>query len=266
MVGSPIAGRNRTETEGLIGFFVNTLALRARFSDADTFVSLLGQVRETTLGAYAHQEVPFEKLVEVLQHERDLSRSALFQVMFSLQNLPESTISLPGVQLSTVETHTHVAKFELTLTLMPGPQGLHGSLSYHTALFDPATIERMAEHLHTLLESLAANPRQRLSELPLMREDEQRQLLTRWNETAAPFEDGACIQALFESQVLRTPNAPAVHFGEASLSFRELDARANQLAHELRARKVRPDVRVALCLERSLDWVVGLLGVLKAGG
>ncbi|MFP2934946.1 condensation domain-containing protein, partial [Pyxidicoccus sp. 3LG] len=143
VVGSPIAGRNRTETEGLIGFFVNSLALRARFSDEDTFASLLGRVRETTLGAYAHQEVPFEKLVEVLQHERDLSRSPLFQVMFSLQNLPSSSISLPGVQLSTVAAPTHVAKFELTLAMTPGADGLFGSLSYNTDLFDAATVARM---------------------------------------------------------------------------------------------------------------------------
>ncbi len=266
VVGSPIAGRNRSETEGLIGFFINSLALRARFSAEDTFTSHLAQVREATLGAYAHQEVPFEKLVEVLQHERDLSRSPLFQVMFSLQNLPSSSISLPGLQLSSVTAPIHVAKFELTLVMAPGPQGLHGSLSYNTDLFDAATIERMAEHLGTLLEALSANPDQRLLELPLMREAEQARLLRQWNETAAPFEDGATLHELFEVQVARAPDAEALRFGGQSLSYRELDVRANQLAHELRARGVRPDTRVALCLERSFDLVIGLLGVLKAGG
>ncbi|MBZ4423401.1 condensation domain-containing protein, partial [Myxococcus sp. RHSTA-1-4] len=266
VVGSPIAGRNRTETEGLIGFFVNSLALRARFSDEDTFVSLLARVREATLGAHAHQEVPFEKLVEVLQHERDLSRSPLFQVMFSMQNLPTASISLPGLKLSAVEAPTHVAKFDLTLTMTPGPQGLFGSLSYNTDLFDASTAARMVSHLHVLLEALVANPRQRLSALPLMREDEQRQLLTQWNETAVPFPDGALVYELFEAQVQRMPDAPALRFGAESLSYRELDARANQLAHELRSRGVGPDTRVALCMERSFDLVVGLLGVLKAGG
>ncbi|MFP2934924.1 condensation domain-containing protein, partial [Pyxidicoccus sp. 3LG] len=202
-----IAGRNRSETEGLIGFFVNSLALRARFSDADSFASLLAQVRETTLGAYAHQEVPFEKLVEVLQHERDLSRSPVFQVMFSLLNLPDSELSLPGLTLSTQEVGGSSAKFDLTLSIQPAAGGLHGSLSYNTDLFDAATVARMAEHLGSLLEAIAGNPAQRLSDLPLMREDERRQLLVQWNQTAAPFEDGACIHELFEAQVARTPDA-----------------------------------------------------------
>ncbi len=266
VVGSPIAGRNRTETEGLIGFFVNSLALRARVLDEDTFASLLGRVRESTLGAYAHQEVPFEKLVEVLQHERDLSRSPLFQVMFSLQNLPDSSISLPGLKLSTVETPTHVSKFELTLTMTPSPQGLYGSLSYNTDLFDASTIARMAGHLRTLLEAIAANPRQRLSDVQLMREEERRQVIELWNDTSVPLAEGARFHELFEAQSQRTPDAPALRFGERTMSYRELDTRANRLAHELRARGVRPDTRVALCLERSFDVVVGLLGVLKAGG
>jgi amino acid adenylation domain-containing protein len=266
VIGSPIAGRSRSELEGLIGFFVNTLALRARISDADTFVSLLEQVRETTLGAYAHQEVPFEKLVEVLQPTRDLGRSPLFQVMFSMQNLPDSGLSLPGLRLSPVGAGNSVAKFDLTLTLTPTPEGLRGSLGYNTDLFDPATAARMTDHLRTVLEAAVTSPRQRLSRLPLMSAAEQRQVLREWNETAAPFPDGACLQELFEEQARRAPDAPALRLGQQVLSYGELDARANRLAQALRGHGVGPDTRVALCLERSFDLVVGLLGVLKAGG
>nr|WP_301542280.1 non-ribosomal peptide synthetase [Pyxidicoccus fallax] len=266
VVGSPIAGRTHAPTEGLIGFFVNTLALRARLSGTDSFAGLLAQVRETTLGAYAHQEVPFEKLVEVLQPQRDLSRSPLFQVMFSVQNLPDTSWSLPGLELSPLEAVSPVAKFDLTLVLTPGPQGLSGALGYNTDLFDASTAARMVDHFHLLLEAVAAAPHQRLSSLPLLREAEQRQLLVEWNETATPFPDGACIHELFEAQVPRTPDAPALCFGSESLSYRELDTRANRLAHALRSRGVGPDTRVALGLERSLELVVSMLAVLKAGG
>ncbi|MFP2933270.1 amino acid adenylation domain-containing protein, partial [Pyxidicoccus sp. 3LG] len=266
VVGSPIAGRNRTELEGLIGFFINTLALRASISEEDTFVSLLEQVRETTLGAQAHQDVPFEKLVEVLQPPRDLSRSPLFQVMFALQNLPEAPLTLSHLTLSGVETAGSVAKFDLTLAVTPDPEGLFGSLGYNTDLFDAATAARMTDHLRSVLEAAVRAPRQRLSVLQLMSAAEQRQVLVEWNQTAAPFEDGVCIHEAFEAQALRTPDAPALRFGQLSLTYRELDARANRLAHELRALGVGPDSRVALCLERSFDLVVGLLGVMKAGG
>ncbi|HZI16055.1 MAG TPA: condensation domain-containing protein, partial [Myxococcus sp.] len=235
VVGSPIAGRTHAETEGLIGFFVNTLALRARFTHTDTFASLLARVREATLGAYAHQHVPFEKLVEAVPHTRHLSRSPLFQVMFVVQNLPDAPLALPGLQLALLDASLPVAQFDLTLVLTPGPQGLSGALSYNTDLFDASTAARMAGHFQVLLEGLATAPHARLSTLPLLREDERRQLLVEWNWTDAGFPEGACVHELFEAQAQRTPDAPALRFGAQSLSYRELDARANRLAHELRA-------------------------------
>ncbi|HZI16880.1 MAG TPA: amino acid adenylation domain-containing protein [Myxococcus sp.] len=267
VVGSPIAGRTRAETEGLIGFFVNTLALRARFSEPDTFASLLAQVRETTLGAYAHQDVPFEKLVEVLQPARDLSRPPLFQVMFALQNLPDTSFSLPGMQLSGLRAPSGVAaKFDLALTVTPTPEGLAGALTYGTRLFDASTAERITDHLRTVLEAAVREPQRRLIELPLLSEAGQRQVLVDWNGPSVPLPDGACIQELFEAQARRTPDAEALRFGSQSLSYRALDARANQLAHALRALGVGPDDRVGLGLERSFDLVVAMLAVLKAGG
>ncbi|MFP2931773.1 amino acid adenylation domain-containing protein, partial [Pyxidicoccus sp. 3LG] len=265
VVGSPTAGRNRTETEGLIGFFVNSLALRARFSDADTFTSLLAQVRETTLGAYAHQDVPFEKLVEALQYERDLSRSPVFQVMFAVQNLPDAEVSLPGLTLSPLGTGDSSAKFDLSLSLQPGAGGLTGSLSYNTDLFDAATMTRLVEHLGVLLESAVENPRQRLSELPLMRAAEQHRLLVEWNDTRTTLRR-SLIHHLVSAQVARTPDATALVVGEERLTYRQLDERANQLAWHLLSLGVVPETRVAICMERSTELVVSLLAVLKAGG
>ncbi|MCP3170221.1 amino acid adenylation domain-containing protein, partial [Myxococcus qinghaiensis] len=267
-VGSPIAGRRYAETEGLIGFFVNTLVLRAQARPRDTFRELLAQVRETTLGSYEHQDLPFEKLVEALQPVRDLSRTALFQVLFVLQNAPVEALELPALSLKPLPTQgTESARFELSLNLSETAEGFEGTLLFNSDLFLESTAARMVSHLQVLLESITANPAQRLSALPLMTDSERRHVLESWATTTAeaPFE-AALLHQLIERQVARTPDAPAVRCEEAVLSYRQLDARANQLAHHLRALGVGPDVPVALCLDRSVELVVALLAVLKAGG
>ncbi len=265
-VGSPIAGRGRREFEGLIGFFVNTLVLRTDLSGNPRFRDLLARVRESALEAYAHQDVPFEKLVEELKPQRDLSRSPLIQVMFALQNAPGGELALPGLEVTAQALDTATAKFDLTLSLTERPEGLRGVLEYATDLFDAATIERMAGHFTTLLEGIVAQPETPIGELPLLTPAERHQLLVQWNDTAVDYPRDQCIHQLFEEQVARTPDAVAVVFEDRQLTYAELNARANQLAHYLRTLGVGPDVLVGLCLERSLELVVGLLGILKAGG
>ncbi|RKG95356.1 non-ribosomal peptide synthetase, partial [Corallococcus carmarthensis] len=265
-VGSPIAGRTQAETEGLIGFFVNTLVLRAQLNPRTTFRELLAQVRDTTLAAFEHQHLPFEKLVEALQPVRDASRSPLFQVMFALQNAPAEELRVPGLTFQRVTTEGRSAKFDLNLALQDSPQGFIGSLEYSTALFERNTIERMGNHLHTLLEAVAAKPEQPVAELPLLSNDERHQLLVEWNpETALAIREPS-IPAMVEAQVRRTPDAIAVITPERQLTYRELDAKANQLAHRLRGLGVGPEVRVGLCVERTEDLLIGALGILKAGG
>ncbi|HEX7239520.1 MAG TPA: condensation domain-containing protein, partial [Longimicrobiaceae bacterium] len=265
VVGSPIAGRTRRETEGLIGFFVNTLVLRSDFSGDPSFREVLRRVRETTLGAYEHQDVPFEKLVAELSPERSLSHSPLFQVVFSLQNgAAEGT--LPGLRLQPVETELESAKFDLVLGLAATPQGLLGELGYATDLFERGTALRMLGHLERILEQVAADAEVRLSALELLGEAERAQVLAEWNRTEAEYPADRCVHQLFEAQAARTPGAPAVVFGAETLSYAELDARTRRLAHRLRRLGVGPEVRVGICLERSPEMVVGVLAVLRAGG
>jgi amino acid adenylation domain-containing protein len=267
VVGSPIAGRTRTELEDLIGFFVNTLLLRTDLAGDPTFRELLGRVREVTLDAHAHQDVPFERLVEELQPQRDLSRNPLFQVMFVLQNAPRRTEECAGLTLEEVRgVDTGTAKLDLTLYLEETEQGLAGECEYSMDLFDAGTIARLIEHFQTLLAGIVADPDQHLSQLPLLSEAERQQLLVAWNETQADYPAEACLHELFEAQVERTPEAVAVVCEEQQLTYQELNQRANQLAHHLRTRGVGPEVCVGLCLERALELVVGLLGILKAGG
>ncbi|RKH39334.1 non-ribosomal peptide synthase/polyketide synthase, partial [Corallococcus sicarius] len=265
-VGSPIAGRTRSETEGLIGFFVNTLVLRARMGGDPTFRELLAQVRRTALGAYSHQDLPFEQLVDAVRPERDLSRSPLFQVMFVLDQDALAGVQLPGLSLKPLSLERDTAKFDLTLALADTADGLVGSLEYSTDLFDAATVARLAGHLETLLRGILATPDQHLSRLPLLSEAEQHQLVSEWNDTRLPREAGLTLHGLIEAQVERTPEAVAVTFDGEHLTYRQLDARANQVAHALRERGVGPEARVALLMERSVELVVGLLGILKAGG
>ncbi|MFP2923716.1 non-ribosomal peptide synthetase, partial [Pyxidicoccus sp. 3LG] len=271
-VGSPIAGRNRSETEGLIGFFVNTLVLRTRLDSEQTFRELLARVRETTLGAYAHQDVPFEKLVEELQPSRDLRRPPLFQVMFTLENTPEPSTEAPrssggnGLSVRGFEAQGQSTKFELTLGLTRTPAGYEGAFDYAVDLFDASTMERMAGHLRTLLTAALATPELPLAHLPLLSDSERQQVLVQWNDTASPVARDACLHTLFEAQVDKTPDALAVESGHEQLTFRELDRRSTQLAWHLRSLGVGPDVPVALCLERSVLQIVAVLGILKAGG
>ncbi|HEU4556864.1 MAG TPA: amino acid adenylation domain-containing protein, partial [Longimicrobium sp.] len=266
VVGSPIAGRTRREVEELIGFFVNTLVLRTDLGGDPSFREVLGRVREVTLGAYEHQEVPFEKLVAELQPERSLSHSPLFQVMFSLQDVSGRGNALPGLKVSGVGGAMDIAKFDLSLDLATTPGGLLGELTYGTDLFERGTIERMLGHLARVLEQVTADADVRLSQLELLGQAERALVVEEWNRTEAEYPADRCVHELFEAQVARTPGAVAVRFEEASLTYAELNAGANQLAHYLRRRGVGPEVRVGLCLERGVEMIVSILAVLKAGG
>ena len=266
VVGSPIANRNRREIESLIGFFVNTLVLRTNLKGNPSFLELLQRVQQVALDAYAHQDLPFEQLVDALQPERNLSHSPLFQVMFILQNAPMEKLELPGLTLTPLEMESITAKFDLTLSMEETDRGLRGTLEYNSDLFDRTTMTKMAKHFQTLLEAIVANPQQRISELPLLSEAERHQLLVEWNDTQAKYPQDQCIHQLFEAQVERLPDAMAVVFEDQELTYRKLNARANQLAHYLQARGVGPEVLVGICVERSLEMVVGLLGILKVGG
>jgi amino acid adenylation domain-containing protein len=265
-VGSTIAGRDRLEVEGLVGFFANTLVLRGDLSGNPSFAELLSRVRETCLGAYAHQELPFERLVEELRPQRDLSRSPLFQVLFSFDLEPETRLELPGLTLEFSEVDTGTAKFDLSLYIREGAAGLGGYLEYDTDLFEAETAARMVGHWQTLLDAAITEPSLPLSELPLFTEAERRRLLLEWNDTCAPLPAQPCLHQLIEAQVERTPEAIALVHGEGRLSYQELNRRANRLAHHLRAQGVGPDQLVGVCLERSAEMVVVLLAILKAGG
>ncbi|MES2758519.1 MAG: non-ribosomal peptide synthase/polyketide synthase [Pseudomonadota bacterium] len=265
VVGSPIAGRTERQTEGLIGFFVNTLVLRTRLAGDPKFRELLEAVKETALGAYAHQDLPFEKLVQELQPARDLSRQPLFQALFALQTIHEQECALPGLQMRPAMEEGCSAKFDLGLTLVDTPDGLQGALEYASDLFDRTTIERMAGHFETLLDAIVADPEARIGALPMLREVERSQLLTAWNDTAVQYPT-ATLQQMFEGQVARTPDAEALVFEQRRLTYADLNREANRLAHHLRRLGVGPDVIVALCAERSVQMVVGLLAILKAGG
>lgn len=266
VIGSPIANRNRPEIEGLIGCFTNTLVLRSDFADNPTFRTLLRQVRTTVLDALAHQELPFEKLVEELQPERDLSSTPLFQVLFVFNNTALDFDQFGTLQAEPVDVAGTMARFDLTLSIQERATDLQAHLTYNRDLFAAATIERMAGHLQTLLAGIVANPDQPIGDLPLLTQAERQQLLTTWNATQTNYPREKCLHQLFEEQVARTPEAVALVVEEQHLSYQELNARANQLAHYLQTLGVAPDVPVGICLERTVDLVVGLLGILKAGG
>ncbi|MBW4630463.1 MAG: amino acid adenylation domain-containing protein [Iphinoe sp. HA4291-MV1] len=266
LVGTPIANRNQSEIEGLIGFFVNTLVMRTDVSGNPSFGELLNRVRDMAIDAYAHQDLPFEMLVEALQPERSLSHTPLFQVMFVLQNAPMSVVEPTGLSVSLLPVESTTAKFDLTLSMQNTASGLVGVWEYNTDLFDSSTIERMAGQFQTLLSGIVANPIGQISQLPLLTEPEQQQLLIEWNDTTVDYPTDKCIHFLFESQVERTPNAVALVYENQQLTYDELNCRANQLAHYLQSLGVGPEVLVGICVERSLDMVVGLLGILKAGG
>ena len=266
VVGSPIAGRNRAEIEGLIGFFVNTVILRTNLSGNPTFQALLARVREMALGAYAHQDLPFEKLVEELQPKRSLSQSPLFQVMFVLQNAPSEAPKFGGLSASRVSVDSETAEFDLFLSMSESTQGIKASLEYSTDLFDAATIDRMLGHFQVLLKGIVDYPEGPIGTLPLLTEAERHQLVNEWNDTKTDYPRNKSIHQLLEEQAERTPNATAVVFKDQNLSYRELNQQANQLGHYLIELGVGPEVLVGICVERSFEMVVGMLGILKAGG
>ncbi|RKH05105.1 amino acid adenylation domain-containing protein, partial [Corallococcus sp. CA053C] len=270
IVGTPLAGRIRPELEGLVGLFVNTLALRQDLSGAPSLIELMRRVREVTLGAYAHQELPFEKLVGEFHPERVLSHALVVQVMFVLQTPTLEPHPSTALQLVTAaepwELRTGTSKCDLILFMSKSPEGLRATFEYDTDLFDADRIQRMASHFQTLLEAAVAQPSQPIASLPLLPGGERHRVLREWNDATADFPRDLCIHERFALQASRTPDAPAVTYGSHTLSYRQLDERSNQLAWHLRSLGVGPEVLVGLCVERSADLVVGMLAVLKAGG
>jgi amino acid adenylation domain-containing protein len=266
VVGAPIAGRQRQELENQIGFFVNSLVMRTDLSGNPTFTELLARVREAALGAYEHQDLPFEKLVEELQPARDTSHTPLFQVTFVLQNPPEKWEPFDNLQTNNFEYAYETAKFDLSLSIAELPDGLYANLNYNTDLFDAVTIDRMLQHFATLLDAISTNPQHHVVDLPLLQQAEEQQLVDGWRGEERDFSRETCIHQLFEAQVARNPDAVAVSFENQTLTYGELNARANRLAHRLIQQGVQPDTLVGLCVERSLDMVTGVLGILKAGG
>lgn len=266
VVGSDIANRNVSATQEMIGFFVNQIVLRTDVSDDPDFLALLERVRDTALEAYAHQDLPFEKLVEAMEPERHLNRSPLFQVKFLLQNTPQdSELSLRGLTLRPFNFNIEASTFDLLLSMLDTEGGIAGTFEYNTDLFAEATVKRLGEHFRSLLETIVANPWQRVSELQFLSMAERNQLLFEWNDTGVEYSSDKCIQQLFEAQVERTPDATALVFANERLTYRQLNARANQLAHHLRQSGVEQETLVGLCVERSVEMIVGLLGTLKAG-
>jgi amino acid adenylation domain-containing protein/non-ribosomal peptide synthase protein (TIGR01720 family) len=265
-VGTAIANRNRAEIEGLIGFFVNTLVLRTHLSGNPTFRELLGRVREVCLGAYAHQDLPFERLVEELQPSRDLSGTPLVQVMLTLQNAPKSAARVPGLSISPLQAEVRTSKFDLTLFVAGDERGLLLDVEYKKELFEEATISRMLAHLEMILAAVVANPDQPISAIPLLTPAERNQLLVERNPPRPNYRQDDCLHELFEKQAEATPDAVALVYEGEQLTYGALNERANQLAHTLRGLGVGPDACVGLCVERSLDLLVGILGILKAGG
>lgn len=279
-LGSPIANRNRSEIEGIIGFFVNSLVLRSNLSGNPTFRELLGRVREITLGAYSHQDLPFEKLVEELHPERNLSHHPLFQVVFGFQNAPMSALEMPGLVPSFMNIDLKKTRFDLELHLwkcsedfrsLSGgnweySEGLRGVMVYNTDLFEQATISRMLKHFQTLLSGIVANPEQRIANLPLLSDVERHQVLVEWNNTQADYPQDKCIHQLFEEKVQQYPDSIVVKFANEQLTYQELNSRSNKLAQYLQKLGVASEVLVGICISQSIEMVIGLLGILKAGG
>uniref|UniRef100_UPI0036DAA4D6 amino acid adenylation domain-containing protein n=1 Tax=Photorhabdus sp. RM322S TaxID=3342825 RepID=UPI0036DAA4D6 len=266
VIGTPSAGRGRQEVEPLIGFFVNTLALRMDLSGELTVPELLARVRQTALAAQEHQDLPFEQVVEIVQPPRRLAHTPLFQVMFAWQNNESTEWGLPGLAVSPVDQAVDVVKFDLELNLLEEEGGIVGALSYATALFDPSTMERQVEYLHAVLKAMVANPQQPVREMDILSPADRKLLLETWNVTATAYPETLCVHQLFEQQVEKTPESEALVCEGRTLSYAELNAHANRLAHQLITLGIKPDQRVAICVSRSPAMVVGLLAVMKAGG
>jgi amino acid adenylation domain-containing protein len=264
-IGTPIANRGQSECEPLIGFFVNTVVMRANLSGDPSFRTLLQQIRELSLSAYAHQDLPFEQLVEALQPERSISHAPLFQVAFSFEDALAAPLEIERLKVSVSEAESGTAKFDLLLTMRENDAGLNAVFEYNRDLFNAVTIEQMAAHFDQLLAGVVADPEQRLSSLALLTHKEQRQLLE-WGLSRSDYPHDKTVSQLFEEQVERTPNTLAVAYGNDQLSYAELNDRANRLAHYLQAHRVAPESMVAILMERSVEFVIALLGTLKAGG
>ena len=264
-IGTPVANRSQAELEKIIGLFVNTLVLRADLSGKPTFRQLLQRVRQTALAAYAHQDVPFEMIVDAIQPQRNLSHTPLFQVMLVLQNTPIPTQTMDSVTLAPIDLDGGMAKFDLTLFLVESGGELRGSWEFNSDLFDAETIKRMMGHFEELVRGVLTNVDQSIHRLPLLTAAEQH-LLVKWNQTAADFPHDQCVHQLFEAQVEQTPRDTAVVYNQQQLTYTQLNRRANQLAHHLRQLGVGPETLVTICVERSLEMVIGLMGILKAGG
>jgi amino acid adenylation domain-containing protein len=266
-VGSPISRRTQQETERLIGLFLNTTVLRTDLSGDPTFRELLRRVRDTALDAYEHQSVPFEKIVEELQPARDTSRTPLFQVMFTLQDQAMAVRTLEGgLRVEPFEFDLDVSPFDLTLLMQENERGLEATVEFKTELFSTASIDRMLGHFQVLLEGIVSSPGARTSELPLVSESERRQLLVGFNSSQMPLPGGRCLHELFEEQAARDAERTAVKFGSRTLSYGELNERANELAHYLRSQGLSAEEMVGVLLERSPEMIVAILGILKAGG
>src|SRR6185369_15850406 len=265
LIGTDIANRNHGTTESLIGFLVNQLVLRVDLAGDPSFKQLLERVKEVTLNGYAHQEAPFEKVVEILNPERNLKHAPLFQVKLVLQNAATGNLELPELAISAVTAESPIAKFDLTLVISEGDR-ISAELEYSTDLFESSTIRRMLAQFERLLESAVRDPEQHISQLELLSSTERHELLVERNDTRVPYPHNRCIQELFEEQVAHTPEAPALTYQGEHLSYAELNARANQLAHYLREVGVKAETPVGVCLNRSIEMVVALLAILKAGG
>jgi amino acid adenylation domain-containing protein len=265
-VGSPIAGRTQVETEDLIGFFVNTLVLRTDLSGDPTFTELLARVRETALSAYAHQDLPFERLVEELQPERSLSHTPLFQVLFQVSPWGQKREEFSELTVESFGVEDKIAKFDLSLRVFAGADRISSAFEYKTDLFDAETIRRMAGHWQALLAGIVANPDRPISEIPLLDEPERHRILVEWNATDVPYPRDLSVARLFEARAAAAPDAVALRHGKDRCTYAELNARANRLARVLRASGLTPGDPVGLCMERSIDMVVALLAIVKAGG
>lgn len=266
VVGTPIANRRYAQTEALIGMFVNTLILRGKIQEKSSFKKLLEQMREVTLGAYAHQDLPFEQLVEELQQERDPTRNPLFQVLFVLQNAPMPALELRGVRLSPIEVDNGTARLDLTLILQEDGDRLTGTINYNTDLFKAETIDRLAKHYRRLLEGILQDAKHRIADLAILSEAEQEQLLITWNATSQPYHKTLCLHELIARQARYTPDIAAIVFEDRWITYEQLDRCANQLANYLQSIGVKPEICVGVCLERSIELIIALLGILKAGG
>ncbi len=268
MCGTAVANRRMRETEKLIGMIVNNLVLRTDLSGNPTFRELLNRVRQVSLEAFANEDLPFDKVVEVIKPIRNLSYNPLFQVMFSFHDSPRPDLTLPELNITTnVALSNKSTKFDLDVVLIPqhgGEKGISVIWEYNTDLFDAATIQQMAEQYQTLLEGIVVNPEQRVSELPLLTQTQQ-QLLVEWNQTHRDYPTKECIHDLFAAQVELTPDAVAIQQEGQQLTYRELSDRANQLAHHLQSLGVKPETLVGICVERSPEMIIALLGILKAG-